>query len=74
MKNSFFTLIAVAALTFTLASCKKDRTCTCTDESGDVTKTEYKKVTKNEADCYSGTYTVTYGSITETGTRTCELD
>lgn len=45
---------------FVFSSCAKDRTCVCTDEDGDKTEVEYKKVTKkwmkNSAACVSYKY------------------
>ena len=75
MKNLFLTVAAVVALTFTLASCKKDRTCICTDADGETQNYTAKKVTKkfmrDEADCVTSTEVYSDGS---TYTETCELD
>ncbi|MDZ4665254.1 MAG: hypothetical protein SGJ15_10285 [Bacteroidota bacterium] len=56
------TFIAVLALACCFASCKKDRTCTCTyskpwASSSDIQVTTYSKVTKKSAlaNCSSGT-------------------
>lgn len=63
------TLFAVATLAISFASCKKDRTCTCTTTpvsqtvngvaqtnigSASTTVTKYAKVTKKGTDCKSG--------------------
>jgi hypothetical protein len=75
MKTLFLPLVTVIALTFTLASCRKDRTCTCTYSDGTSDKTEYKKVTKKfvreDEECFSVTFTETGKSPQ---TRTCTID
>ena len=69
------TLIAVALVTVSFASCKKDHTCTCSDAGSTSTRTTvYTKVSKSTAarDCAAGTRTTTVGSYT--GITTCTLN
>ncbi len=49
--KKFGTLLfaAVAVLAFTATSCRKDRTCTCTEGGEEVYSFTYPKVTKDEA-------------------------
>ncbi|HRD38238.1 MAG TPA: hypothetical protein PLC65_06370 [Bacteroidia bacterium] len=75
------TILAVAALAISFASCKKDRTCTCTHtpSSGTsyTTKTTMYKVKKDHAaQMCIGEQTVTEaGGTTSTGTKSeCTLD
>ncbi len=42
-------IIAVAALAVSFASCKKEKTCTCTDPNGDKTVTSLDKVSSGDA-------------------------
>ena len=78
MKKTVF--IALVALTGTFASCKKDRTCTCTyykpwASSSDTQVTTYNHVTKKGAlaTCTSGTsYDPADPSKVEN--RTCALN
>ena len=63
MKKNIIKLSSILTMfIFVFSSCAKDRTCVCTDEDGDKTEVEYKKVTKkwmkNSAACVS--YTVTF--------------
>lgn len=71
--------MAVLVLAFSLSSCKKDRTCTCTyTHSGssnvDSQVTTYDKVTKKTAlaTCNSGT-SYDPSDPTKIQTRTCTL-
>ena len=76
-KVLFITVVAVASL----ASCKKDRVCTCTTTNAAGTTTDvttYYKSTKHDARLFcasDNTQTVsTSGSVSVTGDRTtCEL-
>lgn len=62
-----------------LASCKKDRSCTCTevDDSGDATVTtkKFTKISKKDAKdaCANSSTSYTYGGKTSTDKTTCEL-
>ncbi len=72
------TLLAVAFVAISFASCKKDRVCTCTETNGDVRKTTYFASKKKDARLFctsENTQTTnTSGAVTVTGTRTtCEL-
>jgi hypothetical protein len=75
-KVLFIAVVAVASL----ASCKKDRVCTCTSTSSlggtattnTVTYTEAKKGDAR-ANCLSKTEAETFGSTSYTVTTTCEL-
>ena len=74
------TLLSFALITITFASCKKDRVCTCTRDSGSVNSTTYFDSRKKDAVfyCASGNtqtkYTNTNG-VTYTGDRTtCVLE
>lgn len=72
-------IIAVATLALSFASCKKDRTCTCTysnagSSNTDTQITTYSKVTKKAArvNCTSGTsYDQSYPANIQT--RNCTL-
>ncbi|MGZ4035684.1 MAG: hypothetical protein ACXVNN_01715 [Bacteroidia bacterium] len=67
-KLLFLSIVAVASL----ASCKKDRTCTCTDSSGNTQVYTLTKISKGEAkDACLATSTHTSGS--STNTTTCTL-
>ena len=77
-----FTILAIAALAISFASCKKDRTCTCTTTyaSGGGTHTEvtvYKKAKKHDVRgmCVgeSGTDTYSPGSSSTKDTKVCDL-
>ncbi len=69
------TILAVAALAISFASCKKDRVCTCTDTptSGTVTTavTTYYKAKKSDARerCMGYQTVTTAGSATSTGDK-----
>lgn len=66
MKKVIFMAIAIVA---TLASCKKDRVCTCTYSGSSTPSTiTYTDAKKGDAQsqCLSATYTG--------GSRTCELN
>jgi len=84
MKKSMIILAALVAVSF--ASCKKDRTCTCTTVSTEPSYTSkpgvivYLKSKKHDArqNCMSEKYDYTTGSATGllatyTMTRTCTL-
>lgn len=47
------TLLAIAALTISFASCKKDRTCECTSTSNGVTIVSSTKVKSGKKDAQS---------------------
>lgn len=69
-KVTLFAVVAVAALS--LASCKKDHTCTCTDSSTSgytiVTTTKAKSTKKDAAAwCTGSTSTTTVGGTAVTG-------
>ncbi len=73
-------LITMVALAFSFASCKKDRTCTCTyskswASSSDTKITTYNHVTKKSAlaTCSSGTSYDPYDA-SKVETRTCTLN
>ena len=74
------TILAVAALAISFASCKKDRTCTCTiTPTSGITATETTvmyKVKKHDArqNCIGGQTTVASGGVTSTGDKyDCKL-
>lgn len=75
------TILAIAALAISFASCKKDRTCTCvTTYTSGGTNTEvtvYKKAKKHDVRpmCIgtSGTETDSPGTTYTKNTKTCEL-
>ena len=76
-KTVYITMIALAC---GFASCKKDRTCTCTynkpwASSSDTQVTTYDHVTKKSASatCTSGT-TYDPSDPSKVETRTCSLD
>jgi hypothetical protein len=73
------TALVIAVAAFSLASCKKDRTCTCTythswTSNADVQVTTYTKVTKKTAlaTCNSGT-SYDLSDPSKIDTRTCTL-
>lgn len=83
------TLLAVAALAISFASCKKDRTCTCTvtpvsSTTNGVASTSIgsaitwtqksTKVTKTGAHCNSGTETATSTSGSQTTVDVTKYD
>jgi hypothetical protein len=75
------TLFAIAILGLSLASCKKDRVCTCTETdstSGTIVtyETTYYEVKKADArqNCIGSQTKSTSGSVSVTGDKTtCEL-
>jgi hypothetical protein len=75
-------LLIAAVAGFVMASCKKDRTCTCTSSSTvpssntTTTKTTLVKVTKSSAKayCVKTSYDQTVGSNTYTYTDDCKLN
>jgi hypothetical protein len=78
------TLLAAAFVAITFASCKKDRTCVCTDNSGGVAyvATTVVKSTKKSAEEWCAASngsktTVTYGGVavpnSGTNTTSCAL-
>ena len=64
------TLIIITLITISIVSCKKDRTCTCTDATGSEVR-KYTKVTKAQAkaDCQ----TVQHTEAGATSNETCTL-
>jgi hypothetical protein len=50
-----FILILCASM-LSLASCKKDRVCTCTDQDGNQTKYDIRNQTLNEAKSQCNSY------------------
>jgi hypothetical protein len=71
-KIIFVAIVAVASL----ASCKKDRVCTCTTSGGGTSVKTYTKAKKADARaaCMSTTATGTYGGVTYVSTTTCTLN
>ncbi len=72
------TMIITCLTLMSLTACKKDRTCTCTDDDGDKTTTNFYKVKKNDVrdNCVSYQTTSYDASRAESFTgqkRTCEL-
>jgi len=63
-----------------LASCKKERTCTCTDVStggtASVYTIKYDKISKKEAKdvCNKSSTSTTEGGTTETSSTDCKLN
>ena len=80
-KVTLFAVVAMAVLS--LASCKKDRTCTCTITSSlgggsSTTTSVMTKVSKKtgQANCVSGTYENVpsgYSGTVDVETRSCTL-
>lgn len=69
-KIIFISLVALGSL----ASCKKDHTCTCTDAGSTTpTVTTYTKARKGDARSQCLSYTQTYSSGGGTS-RTCTFD
>ena len=69
------TLLSIAIVTLSFASCKKDYTCTCKDATGGEVKT-FTKVSKKQAlaNCQSRTFTdTTPGSSNTAQAETCTL-
>lgn len=82
MKKGLLFVAVIAAFSF--ASCKKDRTCTCTSTTNGVADPEplvivFTESRKGDArkNCLSQTNTNTYNNgnntVTETTVYTCEL-
>ena len=77
MKKVLLFVAVVTAASF--ASCKKDRTCTCTSSTngsaGTPQVTVYNDAKKGDARaaCLNTTTTTTVGSTTYTTVTTCEL-
>lgn len=73
------TVLAVALLAISFASCKKDRVCKCTDtdSNGDVTVYEATLVKSSKGDakdaCSNSSHTETSGGQTGTSKTDCEL-
>ena len=73
------TILAIALIAISFASCKKDRTCSCsvTDNSPGATTSEYKvvyhKITKKNAKSACMSLEVTPSGQPYTETRTCTL-
>ncbi len=73
------TILSIALVALSFASCKKDRTCKCTttDNSPGATTSEYqvvyKKVTKGQAKSACMSLQVTPTGQPYTETRTCSL-
>ena len=72
------TLLAIAFVAISFASCKKDRVCTCTEIDGTVTATTYFDARKKDArtlcTAQNNQTKITASGITVTGDRTtCEL-
>lgn len=70
------TILAVAALAVSFASCKKARTCTCTDNNGDKTVITMDKMSSGDANAacpktFTGKYTS--GSSSSNSSQTCVL-
>ena len=63
------TILSITLLSLSLASCKKDWTCTCKDATGGEVR-KFSKATKNQAlsNCQTMTRTDDNGSETETCT------
>ncbi len=72
------TLLAVAFIAISFASCKKDRVCTCTDVDGNIAETTYFDARKKDAraicTAQNNQTKYTESGITVTDDRTtCEL-
>lgn len=61
------TILSIAFVALSLASCKKNWTCTCTDSTGGEVK-KFTKITKKQAlsNCQSKTVTDADGTESET--------
>ena len=74
------TILSIAMIALSFASCKKDRTCTCTqtDNSPGATTDEYKvvykKITKRSAKSACMSIEITPDGQPYTETRTCKLN
>jgi hypothetical protein len=82
MKKIIIPILAIASLS--LASCRKDRTCTCetTTSAAGMSSTSKqvttiskanKRVAKATTDCYSAKASETMNGVTVETTRKCEL-
>ncbi len=62
--------IFAAVLLFSLSACKKDYTCRCEDENGDVATATYQNVSKEDAEdlCSENEYNIPGG-----GRQDCEI-
>ena len=69
MKKALLFVAVISA--FSVTSCKKDRTCTCTDSTGGSSVRIYTKSKKSQAEAACLSYTETYNSVTVT--TTCSL-
>lgn len=73
------TILSIALVAMSFASCKKDRTCTCSqiDNSPGATafeyKVVYKKISKSDAKAACMSLEVTPSGQPYTETRTCTL-
>ena len=75
------TILSVAFLAISFASCKKDHTCTCTSSStvpgSTSSTTEYTIVKAKKGDakraCVKTTNDYTFGGSTYTSTHDCKL-
>ncbi len=79
MKKIILFVAVVSAISF--ASCKKDRTCTCSSTTngvsdGPATVTVYTKAKKGDArsQCLSTSIVYTVGTLTATRVETCTLN
>lgn len=74
------TILAIAFIAISIASCKKDRSCTCTvtDNSPGSTSSEYKvvykKITKSNAKAACMSIDITPDGQPYTETRKCTLN
>jgi len=61
------------SLVLGFSACKKDRTCTCTGQDGDVEVTKYKKISRFKAkdQCPEE---IRYTDNGQTQTTTCKLN
>jgi hypothetical protein len=72
-------ILSIAAFALSFASCKKDRTCTCTANTGapgaqDFTYTvTYKKATKSQGKAACISQKITPDGQTDTETYNCTL-
>ena len=67
------TIIAVAALAISFASCKKARTCTCTEPNGNKSVTSMDKVSSNDANASCPKTSESKAGTTSGGVTTCVL-
>lgn len=64
-------ILAIACLAISFASCKKNYTCTCTDATGGETK-KFTKITKTQA--MNNCQTVAHTEAGTTSNETCILN